>query len=75
MVLCVFGCAIGVLLGFLASFLFAAIPVIGDYLSFKPTIGLIVPTIAATMALCFAGSLYPAWRATRLTPAQALQRA
>ena len=75
MVLCVFGCVIGVLLGFLASFLFAAIPVIGDYLSFKPTIGLIVPTIAATMALCFAGSLYPAWRATRLTPAQALQRA
>ncbi|MBI3678736.1 MAG: ABC transporter permease [Proteobacteria bacterium] len=75
MILCVFGCIIGVVLGFLASFSFAAIPVIGDYLSFKPTLGLIVPTIAATLALCFFGSAYPAWRAIRFTPAEALQRA
>ena len=75
MILCIFGCVIGVVLGFLASYLFDAIPVIGDYLSFKPTLGLIVPTLIATMALCFAGSLYPAWRAIRFTPAEALQRA
>jgi len=31
--------------------------------------------LIATMALCFAGSLYPAWRAIRFTPAEALQRA
>lgn len=69
------GCVLGVVLGYLASFLFAAIPTIGRYLSFTPTAALIVPTVLAAVALCALGSLYSAWRATRLTPAQALQRA
>lgn len=69
------GCALGVALGFLASLLFAAIPTIGRYISFTPSVALIVPTVLAALALCALGSLYPAWRATRLTPAQALQRA
>jgi len=69
------GCAFGIVLGFLASLLFGAVPTIGRYISFTPTLALIVPTVVAALALCVAGSLYPAWRATRLTPAQALQRA
>jgi putative ABC transport system permease protein len=69
------GCVLGVGLGCLASLLLAAIPTVGRYLSFTPTAALVVPTVVAAVALCAAGSLYPAWRATRLTPAQALQRA
>jgi putative ABC transport system permease protein len=69
------GGALGIGLGFFASLLFAAIPTIGRYLSFTPTLALIVPTALAAVLLCAVGSLYPAWRATRLTPAQALQRA
>ncbi len=75
MILCVLGSGLGVALGFLASLLFGAIPVIGNYLSFTPTIGLIVPTLVAVIALCFVGTLYPAWRAIQFTPAEALQRA
>ena len=74
-VMCAVGCAIGVALGFLASFLFAALPTIGNYIEFRPTLGLIIPTLAATEVLCLIGSFYPAWRAIRLTPAEALQRA
>jgi putative ABC transport system permease protein len=73
--MCAAGCVLGVLVGYGASFLFPFIPTIGDYLDFKPTLGLIAPTIAAAFVLCTVGSLYPAWRAVRLTPAEALQRA
>ena len=74
-VMCAVGCAIGVALGYAASLTFPAIPAIGNYIDFVPTLGLIVPTLLAALALCLIGSLYPAWRAIRLTPAQALQRA
>jgi putative ABC transport system permease protein len=75
LVMCAAGCAAGVVLGFLASFLFQAMPTIGEYIQFKPTLGLIVPTVAAAFVLCAIGSLYPAWRAIRMNPAEALGRA
>jgi putative ABC transport system permease protein len=75
LLMCAVGCAIGVLIGYLASFLFHAVPTIGDYIEFKPTLGLVVPTVLAAFALCALGALYPAWRAVRLPPAVALQRA
>jgi putative ABC transport system permease protein len=75
LMMCVLGCAFGVVLGYMAAFLFPLIPTVGDYISFKPTLGLIIPTLLAALALCTIGSLYPAWRATRMTPAEALQRA
>lgn len=75
LMMCVLGSALGVGLGYSAALLFPLIPTIGDYINFKPTLGLIVPVLLATLALCTLGSLYPAWRATRMTPAQALQRA
>jgi len=75
LMMCVSGCVFGVALGFLIALLFPLIPRIGDYIHFRPTLALIVPVIGAAFALCTAGSLYPAWRATRMTPAEALQRA
>jgi putative ABC transport system permease protein len=75
LVMCAAGCAVGVLLGFLASFLFHAMPTIGGYIQFTPTLGLIVPTVAAAFVLCTIGALYPAWRAIRMSPAEALGRA
>ena len=74
LLICAFGCAVGVVLSYLASFFLHYVPTIGDYLEFRPSLGLILPTVLATFALCAAGSLYPAWRAVRMTPAEALQR-
>jgi putative ABC transport system permease protein len=75
LMMCVVGCVFGVALGFLIALLFPLIPSIGDFIHFRPSLALIVPFVSAAFALCTAGSLYPAWRATRMTPAQALQRA
>jgi putative ABC transport system permease protein len=72
--MCVIGCILGVLLSFLAAFAFPHIPAIGKLISFKPSVGLIVPVLAAAFALCILGSLMPAWRAVRMIPAEALRR-
>jgi putative ABC transport system permease protein len=74
MIMCALGCALGVVFGYLASFSFKAVPTIGQYINFQPSLSLILPTIVATFVLCLIGSLYPAWRAVRLKPAAALQR-
>jgi len=72
--LCVAGCVLGLGLSFAASLAFPHIPAIGDLVSFKPNAALIVPTLAAALLLCVAGSLLPAWRAVRMLPAEALRR-
>jgi putative ABC transport system permease protein len=69
------GCALGVAFGYAASLLFSSMPMIGDYISFHPTVAMLAPTLAASVALCVLGSLYPAWRATSLSPSEALRRA
>jgi putative ABC transport system permease protein len=74
MVLGVAGCALGVAIGVASSGLFEMIPTIGRFVTFKPTLeGLVVP-LAGALLLCLLGALYPAWRATRMTPAAALRR-
>jgi len=75
LVMCAIGCVLGVLVSFLAAFAFPLIPSIGNLISFKPGVALISATIAAAFALCALGALYPAWRAVRLSPAEALRRA
>jgi putative ABC transport system permease protein len=75
LMMCVVGCVLGVASGFLVALLFPLIPKIGDYIQFRPTLALVLPVVAAAFVLCTAGALYPAWRATRMTPAEALQRA
>ena len=68
------GCVLGVLLSFLAALAFPHIPAIGNLISFKPSIGLIAPVLAAACVLCLLGSIFPAWRAVRMVPAEALRR-
>jgi putative ABC transport system permease protein len=75
MVMCTLGCCLGLILSFLAAFAFPLIPTIGDLISFRPSLRLIGVTMAAAFALCALGSLYPAWRAVQLQPADALRRA
>ena len=75
LVMCAIGCVLGLVLSFFAAFAFPLIPTIGDLISFKPSVRLMVTTIAAAFALCAIGSLYPAWRAVQLQPAEALRRA
>jgi putative ABC transport system permease protein len=69
------GCAVGVPLGFLACHFFDMLPVIGTYLSFRPSFGIVAPSVAGAFVLSVLGSLYPAWRAVAMTPADALRRA
>lgn len=71
----VLGCLAGIPLGFAASMLFNSLPTIGTYISFKPSVDIILPSVAAGIALSALGSLYPAWRAVSQTPADALRRA
>ena len=67
------GSAIGIVLGYFASFWFSSIPTIGAYLSFRPTVGMLLQTPFFAVLLCALGSLYPAWRATLLIPADAIR--
>ncbi len=74
MLMCVIGCGLGVSLSFLAAYAFPRIPMIGNLISFKPSIGLIAPVVGAVFMLCMLGALLPAWRAVRMLPAEALRR-
>lgn len=68
------GCLTGVPLSYLISLLFERIPTIGDIISFRPTVAMVLPTLIVSVALCGLGSLYPAWRAASMSPADALRR-
>ncbi len=74
MVLGIVGCLLGTGIGIAFTGLFEAIPAIGRYISFKPTMGGLVLPLAGALLLCAVGALYPAWRAVRLSPAAALRR-
>jgi putative ABC transport system permease protein len=74
MLMCAIGCVLGVLLSFIAAFAFPHLPAIGNLISFKPSVALITPILGAAFALCLLGSLFPAWRAIRMVPAEALRR-
>jgi putative ABC transport system permease protein len=74
MLMCAIGCVLGVLFSFLAAFAFPYIPAIGSLISFKPSVALIAPILGAAFALCLLGALFPAWRAIRMVPAEALRR-
>jgi ABC-type antimicrobial peptide transport system permease subunit len=53
----------------------SAVPAIGRYIAVRPTPGLIAVTAIAAIILGILGSLYPAFVATRASPAEALERA
>jgi putative ABC transport system permease protein len=69
------GSMLGILLGIAGSRFLSAIPAIGRYIAVRPTPGLIIVTAIAAIALGILGSFYPAFVATRASPAEALERA
>jgi putative ABC transport system permease protein len=68
------GCLIGVPASFGISLLFKYLPTIGEILTFRPSLAIILPTLLAAISLCGLGALYPAWRAASMKPADALRR-
>ncbi|MGP0082403.1 MAG: ABC transporter permease [Steroidobacteraceae bacterium] len=75
LILTIIGSMAGAAIGVAGSHLLSAIPAIGRYVAVRPTPGLIAATALAAIALGTLGSLYPAWLATRQSPAVALDRA
>ncbi len=69
------GSVVGILLGVAGSKFLSSIPSIGRYVAVEPTIPLIAITAIAAVVLGVLGSFYPAWVATRASPAEALERA
>ena len=74
-ILSAIGSAVGVIVGVLGSHLLSAIPAIGRFVTVSPTVPLVTATALAAIALGVLGSFYPAWLATRQSPAAALGRA
>lgn len=74
MLLGVMGCLLGIVVGVAASGFFEAIPTIGHFISFKPSVSGLVAPLVGGLVMCLLGALYPAWRAVRLSPAAALRR-
>ena len=75
LILSALGSLAGIVLGIAGSQLLSAIPAIGRYIAVSPTPGLIAATAAAAIVLGILGSFYPAFVATRQSPAAALERA
>jgi putative ABC transport system permease protein len=67
------GCTLGVAAGLAASALFTSIPTIGNLISFVPRLSDLALPLALALPVCALGSTYPAWRAVRLSPAEALR--
>jgi putative ABC transport system permease protein len=74
-ILSAFGSLLGIVLGVAGSKFLSSIPSIGRYVAVEPTIPLIAVTALAAVVLGVLGSFYPAWQATRASPAEALERA
>jgi putative ABC transport system permease protein len=74
-ILSAIGSAVGVVIGVVGSHLLNAIPAVGRFVSVRPTPTLVLATALAAIALGILGSFYPAWLATRQSPAVALGRA
>jgi putative ABC transport system permease protein len=68
------GCLAGIPLAYGVAMLFKHIPTIGEILSFRPTLSMVLPTLLISTILCAVGSMYPAWRAASMSPADALRR-
>jgi len=68
------GCAIGIPLSYAIALLFRYLPTIGDILTFRPSLSMAVPVFLVSIVLCATGSLYPAWRAASMSPADALRQ-
>ncbi len=68
------GCFVGVPGSFAISYSFRHLPTVGEILTFRPSLSVTLPVLAASVALCGLGALYPAWRAASMRPVDALRR-
>jgi putative ABC transport system permease protein len=68
------GGLVGCVAGVAAAYWIATLPVIGGFLDPQVTPTLVGEVFVAVVALSGLGGLYPAWRASRAQPAEALRR-
>lgn len=68
------GSVAGVAIGVAASHFFGSIPSIGDIIAFAPRPRDILLPVLFAVPLSALGAAYPAWRAVRMLPAQALRQ-
>lgn len=73
LLLCLVSAALGSLLSVGLMTLMTGIPVVGAYMSVTWSIDIFVSAFATAGVLGILGGLYPAWRASRLLPAEALR--
>ncbi len=71
--LCLLAALLGALLGFALMEGIARLPVANTLLSLTWTLGTFVTAVAVALVLGVLGGLYPAWRASRLQPVEALR--
>jgi putative ABC transport system permease protein len=74
MIMSVIGGAIGLGLGIFTMDLVSRTQIAAGMLERYLTTGIVVQAVLAVFAAGSLGALYPAWRATRLVPAEALRR-
>jgi ABC-type antimicrobial peptide transport system permease subunit len=67
------GGAAGILLGVALGMLINLHPLIKGFLQLRYSVGLFVQALSTTLVLGILGGIYPAWRATRLQPVEALR--
>jgi putative ABC transport system permease protein len=70
----VLGSILGIAMSYVVSYSFADLPIIGEMMSFHPIPEMFLPSLLISVLLCAIGSLYPAWRAAAMSPADALRR-
>lgn len=68
------GGAAGVAIGLAVARLVVTAPALSAFVEPAITAGLVAEAVLASLVLGFFGALYPAWRATRLAPIEAIQR-
>ena len=73
LVLSLIGLVIGAGLAALIGWGFGRMPAVSAYLSFSLNVPLVVRALIFAAGLSLVGGLYPAWRAAKLQPAEALQ--
>jgi len=67
------GGASGILLGVALGMLINLHPLIKGFVQLRYSVGLFAQALITTLVLGILGGIYPAWRATRLQPVEALR--
>jgi ABC-type lipoprotein release transport system permease subunit len=73
MALSLLGSAAGIAVGLLLGLLLNQVPAMQGFLRLRYSVGLFGQAIGTALILGIAGGLYPAWRASRLRPVEALR--